>query len=209
MAGTTLENDLMINHLQWGTEIEKKGQTDGLFKQVHGSTVIPVDGPESGKALQAHPPEADGAYSLAKVELFTFTADCIPLLFGSPDPSGPIAAVHAGWRGVRSSIATAARSALRGWDLEVWIGPHIRSCCFEVKQDFVEAFQDADKNIRPFVESRGGKLYCDLEGFLIKDQLKGLTLHRDAVKCTHCGGLPSYRRDGHTNVQLRSWIRKR
>lgn len=201
----------MPEHITLGFEVEPKGTTAPLFRQVHGNTVIPIDGETSRTAIRENPPEADGAYSLGQIRLHTFTADCIPLLFFTEDPAGPIAAVHAGWRGVMRSIAEQTRRLLRGWELSVWIGPHIRQCCFEVKADFVKAFADEGKTIEPFIEDRQGRLFCDLEGFLRQDQLKGLTLDRSQVRCTHCSTppLPSFRRDGHTNVQIRSWIQKK
>lgn len=55
--------------------------------------------------------------------------------------------VHAGWRGLAGGIVRKAcrdlirrtgRKTLRG--MRVAIGPHIRSCCYEVSRDVAEVF---------------------------------------------------------------------
>ena len=81
--------------ISFGFEIEKKGATPGQMKQVHGKTLIEY---ESGSLER----EADGIYtSKTNEEVFVFTADCLPVLFGS---STHVGAVHAGWRGTKKGI---------------------------------------------------------------------------------------------------------
>ncbi|MDQ3932814.1 MAG: polyphenol oxidase family protein, partial [Actinomycetota bacterium] len=62
-------------------------------------------------------------------------ADCVPLLIASTN--GPIAAVHAGRRGVQAGIVEAALEALDTQGappetLRAVIGPAIRGCCYEL-----------------------------------------------------------------------------
>ena len=72
-------------------------------------------------------------------------ADCVPLLI-CHEPSGAIAAVHAGWRGTVAGVLPAAIGALGetyGADpagLKIAIGPCIGPCCFEVGPEVVEMF---------------------------------------------------------------------
>ena len=65
------------------------------------------------------------------------TADCLPILIADPK-NRAVAAIHAGWRGVVSEIASKAVDAMcrqfssKPEDLVVAIGPGIGRCCFEV-----------------------------------------------------------------------------
>lgn len=78
--------------------------------------------------------------------LLVRAADCLPILFAGTKADGPpvIAAVHAGWRGTAAGIA--AEAVGRMCDLgavretvRVAVGPGIRECCFEVKNDFIDS----------------------------------------------------------------------
>ena len=73
-------------------------------------------------------------------------ADCFPVLMADP-LTGTVAAIHAGWRGTVSRIASKTVALMvtsfgcRASSLLVAIGPGIRSCCFEVGADVSEAFE--------------------------------------------------------------------
>src|SRR5947209_16084022 len=74
-------------------------------RQVHGSTVVTVDRPgggagETGDALVT---SSDGA------ALAILTADCAPIALGADIAA--VAAVHAGWRGLRAGVVDAAADA--------------------------------------------------------------------------------------------------
>ena len=64
-------------------------------------------------------------------------ADCMPILMKSQNL---ISAVHAGWRGINSSIF---EKSLKNHDfssLKISIGPHAKECCYEVKEDLKQLF---------------------------------------------------------------------
>ena len=71
-------------------------------------------------------------------------ADCASVIMVAP--SGIFAVVHAGWRGVMASIAPvaltqlAARTQCLPADCNVYVGPHIRSECFEVSTELADRF---------------------------------------------------------------------
>ena len=72
----------------------------------------------------------------------TKTADCVPILLYDTANDIPCA-VHAGWRG---SVADIAGEAVREIKknhpdarIIAAIGPHIRSCCYEVSKNVIEA----------------------------------------------------------------------
>lgn len=196
--------------IRYGFEIEAKAQTTPLFTQVHGDVVVEVTDPA---AMRQNPLPGDGGYTFApNVEISVFTADCFPLLFFTDTG---IAAVHAGWRGMLAGIPLRALEKLKvtGDDYRLVIGPAILSCCFEVKEDFVEAFEAKGYPIYDFLDRRDGKMFCRLDDFLL-DALLGelppaqiISQHK---RCTVCSSppLPSYRRNQGTDPRIRSWIQR-
>jgi YfiH family protein len=75
--------------------------------QVHGSTVVVVEGPGGNSGV-----DADAAVSAhGQVVLSVVTADCAPLALSSPE--GVIGVVHAGWRGLAAGVVEGAVAAMR------------------------------------------------------------------------------------------------
>jgi len=120
------------------------------LSQVHGKAVVTVAHTVAHEANWPAPwPEADVLVSRSPVTaLAVRAADCVPLLMADP-ATGAVAAVHAGWRGTAAGAAVAAVQALarefgtRPDQLVVAIGPSIRSCCYEVGTELVDAFAAA------------------------------------------------------------------
>lgn len=166
--------------------------------QVHGRhAVLVAQPPPSGEVLDAG--EADVlATALPSVALVVQTADCAPILLAGPRA---VATAHAGWRGSAVGAAKAAVAALRelGEDpasLRVWIGPMIRSCCYEVGGEVAAQF--AGEFVR---RGCGGAFTLDLPA-VNRAQLEEAGVPPGAIlahpTCTKCGGesFASYRRDG-------------
>lgn len=127
--------------------------------QVHGDELVAVRSaaPEVVHAAQQRAEAgADGVVVDAPgVAALLCFADCVPLIIASP--TGRFAVVHAGWRGVMAHIAPKAVRALAELDaaargceaaeaaafLNVYVGPHIRACCFETSPDVHAGFTDA------------------------------------------------------------------
>jgi YfiH family protein len=122
---------------------------------VHGSSVArvdrPVDSVDDVDALVTDRPD---------VALFATYADCYPIVLW--DPEKKVAGlVHAGWRGTRSGVATAAVSFMEDEygcrHMRAGIGPGICGRCYEVGQDVAEQFD------RRFVgPGNGGRFLLDL-----------------------------------------------
>ena len=185
--------------IELGFSVEPKGATPAQFKQVHGNTIVEID----GEAVAA-PADADGASTKnPEIELHVFTADCIPLLFHTPHE---IAAVHCGWRGAMLGIARAAVEKLGSEKLHVSVGPSILKCCFEVKEDFLATFPAA----KPYTETREGKLYCDLFRYVRETDLAAIAdanIHTENLRCTYCSDpapalLPEKRRNRSEDQEL-------
>jgi YfiH family protein len=114
--------------------------------QVHGAAVSVI---RRGTRLPEGPPEADVLVSDAPdVAIAVRAADCVPLLMADR-VTGAVAAVHAGWRGTAARACVAALTAMQREfsthpkNIVVAIGPCVRSCCYQVGPDLVDAFAAA------------------------------------------------------------------
>ena len=151
-------------------------------QQVHGTDLVWATG-------QEHDFEADGVLvGISGVAALLNSADCLLLIIVSP--SGKFAVVHAGWRGAVAHIAAKAACELACGDdvliseCNAYIGPHIRSECFEVGLDvearFKEEFGSAVVPVPRHV-SLAAAVFADLVA-------AGLSPDRiaDARICTKC-----------------------
>lgn len=175
------------------------------LNQVHGTRVLVARASSDARALLGEAAAgADGVAVAADAEgiapLLCF-ADCVPLVLVAPD--GAFAVAHAGWRGVMGRIADAALDALMGAsgcraadEVNAYIGPHIRSCCFEVANDLALAFAE---EFGPCAAS--DDRHVDLSACLSATLARsGVAPERicDAGVCTSCsvGDFYSYRAEG-------------
>jgi len=85
-------------------------------------------------------------------------------------------------------------------DIEVYIGPHIKDCHFEVKDDVASQFKTSDSIIR------NKKTYINLSK-IVRDQLVQLSINNDNIniseECTYClnDRYYSYRRDNPKELE--------
>lgn len=145
---------------------------------------------------------ADGlSTDKAAARIAVKTADCVPILLADP-VKRVVAAVHAGWRGTASGIAShsvtkmAERYGCRPADLLAALGPSIGPCCFEVDPDAGLRFQP----IFPEREDLDRRTTVDLREanrrLLIQAGLEPPNIASE-TPCTCCGGeeFHSWRRD--------------
>lgn len=160
--------------------------------QVHGAHVTRVE------AAGLHP-ECDALITTVPgLSLAVTTADCVPLVFIAPRA---VAVAHAGWRGTASHIPRAAlvgvcdASGVTPAELQVYLGPCIRSCCYAVHAEVAGQFDPVT------CTTRGGTTYLDLAA-AIRLQLEHAGLPEahvaDVGECTACQPQRyfSHRRDG-------------
>ena len=134
-------------------------------------------------------------------------ADCAPIYLYNP-VGGTIALVHAGWYGVLGNIIYKAISAANELflndpkDWQVFVGPHIEACHFEVKEDVAEMFAEYPE----FIIQQAGKMFIDLSG-IIRKQLLGIGIPESNIgfsgECTYCEDKKyfSWRRDKPQEVE--------
>ena len=111
------------------------------LRQVHGAHVVVATADNVAEVAGA---EADAVVT-ADVDLVlaVHTADCVPVVAWSP--TGVIAAVHAGWRGLEAGIIEATWSAmsdLGATDIRFHLGPHIGVECYEFGDDQLDHLVD-------------------------------------------------------------------
>ena len=103
--------------------------------------------------------DADASYTTQnKVVCSIRTADCMPLLITDEEGSF-VAAIHAGWRGLASSIIenTLKKINAKGKFI-VWIGPHISQEFFEVGAEVRNIFLENDSaSAEAFTNEANGK----------------------------------------------------
>jgi len=114
--------------------------------------------------LPADDRDADASYTTHnKVVCSIRTADCMPLLITDEEGSF-VAAIHAGWRGLASSIIenTLKKINSKGKFI-VWIGPHISQEFFEVGAEVRNIFLENDPaSTEAFTNDANGKYFLSM-----------------------------------------------
>jgi hypothetical protein len=115
-------------------------------------------------------------------------ADCLPVYFYDTKKK-VIALAHAGWRGVVSEIVkNVVVTFIEHYnsdpsDIEVFVGPHIHDCHFEIGEELVEKFSPAN------IIYRDHKIFVNLAQEVV-GQLIASGILSDKIKisaeCTYC-----------------------
>lgn len=163
---------------------------------VHENRVVIVDDIKESQLIK----NCDALITCQTEHLLTITvADCLPIYFYDKNKK-VIALAHAGWRGIFSQIVSKVINVFENHygsslkDIEVFAGPHIRDCHFEVQNDLINKFKISD------YITRDEKMYINLSE-IVKKQLFQLGIGENNVnisdECTYCLGDKyfSYRRD--------------
>jgi purine-nucleoside/S-methyl-5'-thioadenosine phosphorylase / adenosine deaminase len=102
-------------------------------RQVHSPTVHRAGGRGApGDGLWTDEPE---------LPMLAFSADCLPIAIARRDGERRLAVVHAGWRGLAEGVVGAAVAALGG-ESAAAIGPAIGPCCYEVREEVSDLFDE-------------------------------------------------------------------
>ncbi len=176
---------------------KKAGTTNLVFMdQIHSDNIETITNKATNRVLKT-----DGIITNIKdIALCVMVADCIPILFYD-ETKKVIAAAHAGRDGVRQKIANkliqkmVKEFSCKVKDIKVYIGPSIKSCCYEVKNDVTDGFEK-------YLIFRGKKIYLDIVQKCI-DDIKEIGVKEENIEtssvCTCCDkDYFSYRRDGKT-----------
>jgi len=166
-----------------------------LSKQVHGCRILRVDDSHRGMGIvreRSYGPVDGLTTDVPGIMLVTYYADCVPLYFYDPSRKA-ICLSHSGWKGTLADMAGESVKAMqahynsRPEDIRVSIGPHIRSCCFEVGDDvagmFYERYPWSERSAR---KSREGKWMLDLEDIIRESLLTHGIQKQNIYGCQIC-----------------------
>ena len=110
--------------------------------QVHGTGILDVEETPESRRFDD---ECDAVSTgLRDVPVMLCYADCVPVVMVAP--TGHFCVVHSGWRGTLDCISKKALEHLSAAcgcspsQVNVYIGPHIGQCCYEVDQELAARF---------------------------------------------------------------------
>jgi len=165
---------------------------------VHGNNVLVISDKQRGQVIK----NTDGLVTNKNgIALAVTVADCVPIFFYD-HKQRVVGVIHAGWKGIVKNItASAVETIINNFksdpeDILVYIGPRIKECHFEVKEDVAMRFEKYPSVI--YRQDR--KILIDL-GAVIKTQLIDKNLKSENIElskeCTYCkkDKYFSYRRD--------------
>lgn len=159
--------------------------------QIHSANVRVVTAGDAGRRFD----DCDGFVTAERgVVLCVKVADCIPILFAD-ESAGIIGAVHAGWRGAVSGIASVCIDKMlslgaKAQNIHAAIGAGIHPCCYEVGVDFAGAVREiaGEDAFKKHLKPRGtpGKYSADIVGISRDFILKSGVPEENISECTEC-----------------------
>ena len=182
--------------------------------QIHSDNVFVFE----GDAEEFREYEGDSIITKEeKVIIGAFTADCVPVILVD-EREGVIAAIHSGWKGTFNSITKKTiEKMIQEYDvkienIKVYIGPHIRQCCYEVSEELKESFLNKTKiNENELFKGRN----LNMESCILED-LRNINIKEDNIYtinlCTYCEKdikLFSYRKSVGTYGRLFTFAYKK
>lgn len=162
--------------------------------QTHSKNVV-----FSNKPGKIH--NCDGVFTFnPRVICLIKVADCMPIFFAHQDRSF-YGVVHAGWKGLTKGILKGTSilftdHKIKFNEIDIYIGPSIQKCCFEVSKDIIDKFPSW--SIKP---KRSGKFMVNLQKIAF-EELSAIGFNKKRIKvssdCSFCekNNYYSYRRDG-------------
>ena len=169
-------------------------------KQTHSKNIV-----FSNKSGQID--NCDGVFtSNPRVVCVIKVADCMPIFFAHQS-SLFYGVVHAGWKGLTKGILKGTSTfftehKLKLNEIDIYIGPSIQKCCFEVSKDIIDKFPSW--SIRP---KRSGKFMVNLQKIAFEElrsigfDKKSITINSDCSFCKK-NNYYSYRRDGEKTGRM-------
>jgi polyphenol oxidase len=197
------------NRVAWASAIGYDPDRLVLGRQVHETTIVPVDGSHAGRgadSVETSIKRVDGLMtSTPGLPIGVMAADCVPMLLYDP-VRGAVAAIHAGWRGTVNGIAAESVRAMTTHfesapeHLRVCLGPSICQSCYEVGFEVVERWRATPvANESGAMQEFGDGYYFDLREanrFLLANS----GVLPDAIEvsaiCTRCSNGAMFSRRG-------------
>ncbi|MEG0306947.1 MAG: peptidoglycan editing factor PgeF [Clostridium sp.] len=115
------------------------------LNQVHGTLVQ-----EYRKDANIINVDGDGLITAEQDTIIgVFTADCVPIILVDEEKN-VISAIHSGWKGTLNNIVKNGVRAMENNyscnlnSIKAFIGPHNKSCCYEVSQELIDIFKSSE-----------------------------------------------------------------
>ncbi|WP_457622565.1 polyphenol oxidase family protein [Persephonella sp.] len=151
--------------------------------------------------------DADGIFTdKKKLPVGILTADCLAVVISDMEK---LVVLHAGWRGLFNGIVENGLDNFSDKrELAVFLSPHAMSCCYQVREDFLE---DAERSgiSEKYFTYRDGNIYFSMRDLVI-DRLESYGIKRviDVSLCTICDdNFFSYRKgDFENRILTFSWL---
>lgn len=162
-------DDAVIENRRRILEIFHSPLTNGVCcQQVHGHDVIRVNSNDRGKgAFKLGQVLADCDAMITNtpgVYLMSFYADCVPIYFWD-HVHRVIGTAHGGWKGTMGGIAVNTLQSMSEEygsspsEVEVFIGPGIGPCCFEIQPDLAAKVNAEFKSLHDIITMDSGGAY--------------------------------------------------
>lgn len=178
-------------------------------QQVHGNAVTRVYAHHRGLGAESDQTAIPGSDAMITairgVVLSTFYADCIPVFFF--DPAHQVVAIaHSGWKGTMARIAVKTLQAMqieyhsRPADMQVFIGPGIGRCCYQIQPELVQKVEAEFGHISDIIDGDEHGYTWDLKATNRCMLEEAGVLSKRIILCSLCTGCEedlffSYRRD--------------
>ena len=204
-TGDTSKNvEENLNRLCKSTNFSK--ESIFFLHQNHGNNIKIIDSNNHDETLE---PNDGSITNIPGITLATLHADCASLFLVDP-VTKCIGLAHAGWKGTVNNIASeivlkmTKNYGVSPKNIICCIGPSIKKCCFEIKDDVSPYFEKIDKKL---VTKKEDKMYADIPECNKINLLKAGLLNENIIVsdiCTKCNCdlLYSYRSQGkkHGNM---------
>lgn len=162
---------------------KNKINKDDIFSAeiIHGNKVEIVDR-NFPKIIKG----ADALVTREKIFLSVTVADCIPIYFYD-NKSNVVGIAHAGWRGITKGIIKNTLDKIieiggTSDNINVILGPGLRACHFEIKEDILDNF----RKWAEFIIRKDDKIFVDLFGIIKKELLNNKVLEKNILDFGEC-----------------------
>jgi len=171
--------------------------------QTHSNNVKYVDKPGIYKNVDGLVTNLEN-----KIKLVIQTADCVPIFITDLKKKN-VGLVHSGWKGTANSIIISAISVFINAgsdikDISVYLGPCIKKCCYEIKDDVSKFFDNK------FIIKKNKMQFLDLESKIFDDVLKIGLSEKKLFKSNICTfenkNFCSFRRDNKNSGRMYSYL---
>ncbi len=161
--------------------------------------------------------DGDGIVTSEKdTAIGVFTADCVPVILVDSNMK-VVSVLHSGWKGTLNNIVSEGIKVMEENykcdknNIVVFIGPHNKSCCYEVSEELIDSFKECDLFKNETINyGRNLDLQRCVEVQLVNSGIKSKNIVCTNL-CTYCSKdieLYSYRKKEESCGRLFSFVFK-